>query len=84
MNIDLEAEFPEKRVTKHKYNEGEDDPKELDVIDNDQWDSLDEGSDIERKKRTILKELGKKTRALCKGTIAFNDCQVRKPTPVLG
>nr|KAJ0187188.1 hypothetical protein LSAT_V11C900484710 [Lactuca sativa] len=62
MNIDLEAEFLEKRVTKHSDNESEDDPEELDVIDNEQWDSLDEGSDIERKMRVVLKELGKETR----------------------
>nr|KAJ0187359.1 hypothetical protein LSAT_V11C900464780 [Lactuca sativa] len=51
------------RVTKHRDNEGsEEDIEELDVIDNDQWDSLDEGSDIKRNMRVVLKELGKEKR----------------------
>nr|KAJ0225320.1 hypothetical protein LSAT_V11C100033830 [Lactuca sativa] len=62
MNIDLEAEFLEKRLSKHRDNESDEVIEELDVINNDQWDSLDEGFDIERKRRVIIKELGKETR----------------------
>ncbi|CAI9261810.1 unnamed protein product [Lactuca saligna] len=133
MSVDLEAEFMEKRVTNPMHNDsGEDpkDPEDLDVIDNDRWDSMDEGSDMERKRRVLLKELGKETRcsqgeihkvtfrigqkykskkelkekiqlhaletrrniffkkndktrlrALCKGTVAFNEGDVGEPTP---
>nr|KAJ0208322.1 hypothetical protein LSAT_V11C500241820 [Lactuca sativa] len=129
MNIDLEAEFLEKRLSKHRENESDEVNEELDVIGNDQWDSLDEGSDIYRKRRAVIKELGKETRcsqgeiykvtfrigqnyknkelmekiqvhaleirrniffvknnkmrlrAICKGTIAFNDGHVGEPTP---
>nr|KAJ0208432.1 hypothetical protein LSAT_V11C500257980 [Lactuca sativa] len=122
MNINLKVEFLEKRVTRHIDNESEENPKELDVIHNDHWDSLDEGFDIERKRKVILKELGKDTRcsqmigqkykskkglkeniqlhaletrwniffkkndkmrlrALCKGTVAFNDGHVGEPIP---
>nr|KAJ0185193.1 hypothetical protein LSAT_V11C900500550 [Lactuca sativa] len=130
MNIDLEAEFLEKRLPKHRENDSDEVNEELDVIDNDQWDSLDEGSDIDRKRRVVIKELGKETRcsqgeihkvtfrigqkyknkkelkeniqlhaletrrniffvkndkmrlrAICKGTVAFNDGHVGEPTP---
>ncbi|CAI9302713.1 unnamed protein product [Lactuca saligna] len=62
MNIDLEVEFLEKRLSKHRDNESDDDIEELDVIDNDQWDSLDEGSDTYWKMRAVIKELGKEIR----------------------
>ncbi|CAI9288241.1 unnamed protein product [Lactuca saligna] len=62
MNIDLEAEFLEKRLPKHRENDSDEVNEELGVIDNDQWDSLDEGSDIDRKRRAVIKELGKETR----------------------
>nr|KAJ0208196.1 hypothetical protein LSAT_V11C500275290 [Lactuca sativa] len=62
MNIDLEVEFLEKRLSKHRENESDEVNEELDVIDNDQWDSLDEGSDIDRKRRAVIRELGKETR----------------------
>ncbi|CAI9273386.1 unnamed protein product [Lactuca saligna] len=62
MNIDLKAEFLEKRLPKHRENDSDEVNEELDVIDNDQWDSLDEGSDIDRKRRAVIKELGKETR----------------------
>nr|KAJ0185448.1 hypothetical protein LSAT_V11C900489180 [Lactuca sativa] len=129
MNIDLEAEFLEKILSKHRENESDEVNEELDVIDNDQWDSLDEDSDIDRKRRVVIKELGKETRcsqgeihkvtfrigqkyknkelkekiqlhaletrrniffvknekmrlrAICKGTVAFNDGHVGEPTP---
>ncbi|CAI9300107.1 unnamed protein product [Lactuca saligna] len=94
MNIDLEAEFLEKRLPKHRENDSDEVNEELGVIDNDQWDSLDEGSDIDRKRRAVIKELGKETRniffvkndkmrlrAICKGTVAFNDGHVSEPTP---
>ncbi|KAL7609296.1 uncharacterized protein LOC122197548 [Lactuca sativa] len=130
MNIDLEAEFLEKRLSKHRENDSDEVNEELDVIDNDQLDSLDEGSDIDRKRRAVIKELGKETRcsqgeihkvtfrigqkyknkkelkekiqlhaletrrniffmkndkmrlrAICKGTVAFNDGHVGEPTP---
>ncbi|XP_052621738.1 uncharacterized protein LOC128127317 [Lactuca sativa] len=130
MNIDLEAEFHEKRLSKHRENESDEVNEELDVIDNDQWDLLDEGFDIDRKRRVVIKELGKETRcsqgeihkvtfrirqkhknkkelkeniqlhaletrrniffvkndkmrlrAICKGTVAFNDGHVGEPTP---
>nr|KAJ0194220.1 hypothetical protein LSAT_V11C800442790 [Lactuca sativa] len=64
MSVDLEAEFMEKRVTNPMHNDNDEDAKDpeyLDVIDNDQWDSMDEGSDMERKMRGLLKELGKET-----------------------
>nr|KAJ0216724.1 hypothetical protein LSAT_V11C300126610 [Lactuca sativa] len=62
MNIDLEAEILEKGVTKIRDNENEEDPEEWDVINNDQCNSMDEGFDRERKRRLVLKELGKETR----------------------
>ncbi|CAI9284036.1 unnamed protein product [Lactuca saligna] len=61
INIDLEAEFLEKRLSNHRENESDEVNEELDVIDNDQSDSLDEGSDIERKRLNVIKELGKET-----------------------
>ncbi|KAI3522361.1 hypothetical protein L1887_00082 [Cichorium endivia] len=32
-------------------------PQELDVIQNDEWDSLDEDSDLDKKRRVVLKQL---------------------------
>nr|KAJ0228503.1 hypothetical protein LSAT_V11C100007780 [Lactuca sativa] len=55
----------EKRVTNPMHNDSDEDPKDpedLDVIDNNQWDSMDEGSNMERKMRGLLNELGKETR----------------------
>ena len=46
----------------YNTNRGTDDDgtrEELDVIDNDEWDSMEEDSDLERKRRAVLKDLGK-------------------------
>ncbi|CAI9299606.1 unnamed protein product [Lactuca saligna] len=92
MSIDLEAKFLEKGLSKHRDNETDEVNEELDVIDNDQWDSLDDGSDIDRKRRVALKVRYKRNifvvkndkmrlRETCKGTVAFNDGHVGEPTP---
>ncbi|CAI9266852.1 unnamed protein product [Lactuca saligna] len=39
-----------------------DEHKDIEVIDNDRWDSLDEGSEDERKRRCVLKNLAKEKR----------------------
>nr|KAJ0219497.1 hypothetical protein LSAT_V11C300137670 [Lactuca sativa] len=100
MSVDLEAEFMEKRVTNLMHNDSDEDPKDpedLDVINNDQWDSMDEGSDMEMKMRELKEKIqlhaletrrniffkkNDKTRlrALCKGTVAFNEGDVGEPT----
>ncbi|CAI9284354.1 unnamed protein product [Lactuca saligna] len=39
-----------------------DEHEDIEVIDNDRWDSLDEGSEDERKRRCVLKNLAKEKR----------------------
>lgn len=57
MNVDSDAEFFEDNRTEVVDNDKE--PQELDVIQNDEWDSLDEDSDLDKKRRAVLKQLGK-------------------------
>ena len=59
LNIDTEAEFLEARARKSTDQVSDAEPGELDVIDNDAFDSLEEDSDQGRKRRAILKQIGK-------------------------
>ncbi|KAL4587589.1 hypothetical protein LXL04_000461 [Taraxacum kok-saghyz] len=59
LNIDTEAEFLEARARKSTDQVSDAEPGELDVIDNDAFDSVEEDSDQGRKRRAILKQIGK-------------------------
>ena len=64
MSIDTEAEFFEKRLrnSMEKDRNQEHEDMELDVIDNDEWDSTDDDSEMGKKRRQVIKELGKEKR----------------------
>ncbi|CAI9278342.1 unnamed protein product [Lactuca saligna] len=59
MSIDTEAEFFEKRLrnSMEKDRNQEHEDMELDVIDNDEWDSTDDDSEMGKKRRQVIKEL---------------------------
>nr|KAJ0192415.1 hypothetical protein LSAT_V11C800439760 [Lactuca sativa] len=58
MSIDNEAEFFEKRLrnSMEKDRNQEHEDMELDVIDNDEWDSADDDSEMGKKRRQLGKE----------------------------
>ncbi|CAI9293924.1 unnamed protein product [Lactuca saligna] len=56
LNIDTEAEF-----NGCQRNEDSDEEDDLEVIENDEWDSLSDDSGDNRKRREMIKELGKQT-----------------------
>lgn len=64
MSIDTKAEFFEKRIRDKMEKDGDHDHEELelDVIDNEEWDSVGDESDMGKKRREVIKELGKETR----------------------
>ena len=59
MSIDTEVEFLDKRARNPRQHESDEEADELDVIDNDAFDSMDEDSDQDRKRRAVLKQLSK-------------------------
>nr|KAJ0196279.1 hypothetical protein LSAT_V11C700355580 [Lactuca sativa] len=59
MSIDTEVEFLDKRTRNPRQHESDEEANELDVIDNDVFDSMDEDSDQDRKTRAVLKQLSK-------------------------
>nr|KAJ0207047.1 hypothetical protein LSAT_V11C500244150 [Lactuca sativa] len=61
MSIDNEAEFFEKilRNSMEKDRSLEHEDMKLDVIDNDEWDSTDDDYEMGKKRRYVIKELGK-------------------------
>ncbi|KAL4578998.1 hypothetical protein LXL04_015133 [Taraxacum kok-saghyz] len=59
MSIDTDVEFMERPVNTNKGTDDDASREELDVIDNDEWDSMEEDSDLDRKRRAVLKDLGK-------------------------
>ncbi|XP_042751334.2 uncharacterized protein LOC111910350 isoform X5 [Lactuca sativa] len=61
LNIDTEAEFNGCQRMGGQRNEDSDEEDDLEVIDNDEWDSLSEDSGDNRKRREMIKELGKQT-----------------------
>nr|KAJ0226385.1 hypothetical protein LSAT_V11C100024700 [Lactuca sativa] len=61
LNIDTEAEFNGCQRMVGQRNEDSDEEDDLEVIDNDKWDSLSDDSGDNRKRREMIKELGKQT-----------------------
>ncbi|CAI9265013.1 unnamed protein product [Lactuca saligna] len=61
LNIDTEAEFNGCQRMGGQRNEDSDEEDDLEVIDNDEWDSLSDDSGDNRKRREMIKELGKQT-----------------------
>ncbi|CAI9303784.1 unnamed protein product [Lactuca saligna] len=61
LNIDTEAEFNGCPNLGGQRNEDSDEQEDLEVIDNDKWDSLSDDSGDNRKRREMIKELGKQT-----------------------
>ncbi|CAI9262685.1 unnamed protein product [Lactuca saligna] len=59
MSIDTEVEVLDKRARNPRQHESDEEADELDVIDNDAFDSMDEDSDQDRKRRPVLKQLSK-------------------------
>ncbi|CAI9275207.1 unnamed protein product [Lactuca saligna] len=59
MSIDTEVEFLDKRARNPRQHESDEEADELDVIDNDAFDSMDEDSDQDKKRRAVLKQLSK-------------------------
>ncbi|CAI9301126.1 unnamed protein product [Lactuca saligna] len=67
LNIDTEAEFNGCQSLGGQRNEDSDEQEDLEVIDNDEWDSLSDDSGDNRKRREMIKELGKQT--LCSAVL---------------
>ncbi|CAI9265561.1 unnamed protein product [Lactuca saligna] len=61
LNIDTEAKFNGCQRMGGQRNEDSDEEDDLEVIDNDEWDSLSDDSGDNRKRREMIKELGKQT-----------------------
>ncbi|CAI9267133.1 unnamed protein product [Lactuca saligna] len=61
LNIDIEVEFNGCQSLGGQRNEDSDEEEDVEVIDNDEWDSLSEDSGDNRKRRGMIKELGKQT-----------------------
>ncbi|CAI9265993.1 unnamed protein product [Lactuca saligna] len=62
LNIDTEVEFNGcQSLGGVQINEDSDEQEDLEVIDNDEWDSLSDDSGDNRKRREMIKELGKQT-----------------------
>ena len=59
MSIDIDVEFMERPLNTNRGPDDDGTTEELDVIDNDAWDSMEEDSDLDRKRRAVLKDLGK-------------------------
>ncbi|KAL7584085.1 hypothetical protein Lser_V15G44829 [Lactuca serriola] len=59
MSIDTKVEFLDKRARNPIQHESDEEVDELDVIDNVAFDSVDEDSDQDRKRRAVLKQLSK-------------------------
>ncbi|CAI9282945.1 unnamed protein product [Lactuca saligna] len=57
MSIDTEVEFLDKMARNPRQHESDEEADGLDVIDNDAFDSLDDDSDQDRKRRAVLKQL---------------------------
>nr|KAJ0194242.1 hypothetical protein LSAT_V11C800412850 [Lactuca sativa] len=64
MSINTKVEFLDKRTRNPRQHESDEEADELDVIDNDAFDSMDEDSDQDRKRRAVLKQLRKKNCSL--------------------
>nr|KAJ0196704.1 hypothetical protein LSAT_V11C700367790 [Lactuca sativa] len=61
LNIDTEVEFNGCQSMGGQRNEDSDEEDDLEVVDNDEWDSLSDDSGDNRKRRETIKELGKQT-----------------------
>nr|KAJ0225045.1 hypothetical protein LSAT_V11C100021880 [Lactuca sativa] len=59
--IDTEAEFNGCQSLGGQRNENSDAEEDVEVIDNDKWESLSDNSGDNRKRREMIKELGKQT-----------------------
>ncbi|XP_023748156.1 uncharacterized protein LOC111896393 [Lactuca sativa] len=59
MSIATKVEFLDKRARNPIQHESDEEVDELDVIDNVAFDSVDEDSDQDRKRRAVLKQLSK-------------------------
>ncbi|KAL4588918.1 hypothetical protein LXL04_001818 [Taraxacum kok-saghyz] len=59
MSIDTDVEFMERPLNTNRGLDDNGNTEELDVIDNDAWDYVEEDSCLDRKRRAVLKDLGK-------------------------
>ncbi|XP_052621593.1 uncharacterized protein LOC128127206 [Lactuca sativa] len=59
--INTKAEFNGCQSLGGQRNEDSDEEEDVEVIDNDEWDSLSDDSGDNRKRREMIKELGKQT-----------------------
>nr|KAJ0185876.1 hypothetical protein LSAT_V11C900488930 [Lactuca sativa] len=61
LTIDREVEFNGCQSLGGQRNEDSDEEEDVEVIDNDEWDSLSDDSGDNMKRREMIKELGKQT-----------------------
>nr|KAJ0185293.1 hypothetical protein LSAT_V11C900488940 [Lactuca sativa] len=61
LNINTEADFNGCQSLGGQRNEDSDEEEDVEVFDNDEWDSLSDDSGDNRKRREMIKELGKQT-----------------------
>ncbi|KAL4555620.1 hypothetical protein LXL04_038244 [Taraxacum kok-saghyz] len=59
MSVDTDVEFMERPLNPNRGVDDNGNTEDLDVIDNDAWDSVEEDSDLDKKRRAVLKDLGK-------------------------
>nr|KAJ0226599.1 hypothetical protein LSAT_V11C100026480 [Lactuca sativa] len=60
MSIDTDAEYLGSEYKFHECNDVQEEVEDIKVLNNDEWDSMGEDSDNDRKRREIIKLLGKK------------------------
>lgn len=59
MSIDTDEEYLGSEYKFHEGNDVQEEVEDIKVINNDEWDSMGEDSDNDRKRREIIKQLGK-------------------------
>ncbi|CAI9294904.1 unnamed protein product [Lactuca saligna] len=59
MSIDTDAEYLRSEYKFHECNDVQEEVEDIEVLKNDEWDSLGEDSDNDRKRREVIKQLGK-------------------------
>nr|KAJ0199300.1 hypothetical protein LSAT_V11C600321330 [Lactuca sativa] len=59
MGIDTDAEYLGSEYKFHEGNDVQEEVEDIEVINNDEWDSMGEDSDNDSKRREIIKQLGK-------------------------
>nr|KAJ0210471.1 hypothetical protein LSAT_V11C400202580 [Lactuca sativa] len=59
MSIDTDAEYLGSEYKFHEGNDVQEEVEDIEVINNDEWDFMGKDSDNDRKRREIIKQLGK-------------------------